>query len=133
MSGMGEPFRYSEGKVTIGGTMVTDDFRIDLTHDATPVYGDSLTPFIGMAEVSTTMTLSADTYEQFVAAIPPAALYTVEMSYDLDPYARRAKGWRRRLRKLWDCFVDDVRFMLGRPRLTHLSVTIPDVRFTDST
>jgi hypothetical protein len=128
-----EPFQYSEGKVTIGGTMVTDDFRIDIENDTKSVYGDSVLPSVDTAEVSATMTVDGPAFERWLgsaSAAPTESLYTVEMSYSLDPYARRVKGWRQRLRKLWDCFVDDVRFMLGRRRLTHLSMTIPDVRFS---
>lgn len=129
-----EPFRYSDGKITIGGTMEIDEFHLELTRDVAPVcYGDSVMPFVDTSSIGATMTFDGSSFERWLnsaSAAPAEALYTVEMRYSLDPYARRAKGLRQRLRKLWDCFVDDVRFMLGRRRVTHLRVTIPDVRFT---
>lgn len=46
-----KPFEVGRGTVMIGGTMLTDDFSLDLTVNVAPVYGDNVLPLMNSTDI----------------------------------------------------------------------------------
>jgi hypothetical protein len=116
-----EPFIYTPSDDT--------KFEITLSNVFEPVYGDTVQPFpvIEGVQLETTMALDADEYTQLMGE-HSQPLYTVRIDWNLNPHHRAATTWRQRVRRWRDIIAWHWCKLIGRPKVDHVSIEIPECR-----